>query len=66
MVENLIDAGAFDSTGWLRDALRQSVEPMFEAVAKEQADQSKGFLSLFSLMGETNEDMYDKPPESET
>jgi DNA polymerase III subunit alpha len=63
VVENLIDAGAFDFTGWLRDALRQSVEPMFDAVAKEQADHSKGVMSLFSLLGESNEDLFSKPPE---
>lgn len=63
VVENLIDAGGFDSTGWLRDALRQSVEPMYDAVAKEQADTAKGFLSLFSLMGENNDELFDKPPE---
>jgi DNA polymerase-3 subunit alpha len=63
VVESLIDAGAFDFTGWLRDALRQSVEPMFDAVAKEQADQAKGVMSLFSLLGETNEDLFLTPPE---
>ncbi|MBA3237991.1 MAG: DNA polymerase III subunit alpha [Parachlamydiaceae bacterium] len=64
VVESLIDAGGFDFTGWVRDALRQSVEPMFSAVAKEQADTAKGFLSLFSLIGDTNEDLFSKPPES--
>lgn len=63
VAESLIDAGSFDFTGWLRDALRQSVEPMYEAVAKEQADHAKGFMSLFSLMGETSEDQFSSPPE---
>src|SRR5262249_55897438 len=63
IVESLIDAGAFDFTGWLRDALKQSVEPMFDAVAKEQADQAKGFMSLFSLMGDSSENLFSTPPE---
>lgn len=63
VVESLIDAGGFDFTGWTRDALRQSVEPMFDSVAKEQADRAKGFMSLFELMGESNEDLFASPPE---
>lgn len=63
VVESLIDAGGFDFTEWSRDALRQSVEPMFSAVAKEQADAAKGFLSLFSLIGDCNEELFLKPPE---
>lgn len=63
VVESLIDAGGFDFTGWSRDALRQSVEPMFDCVVKEQADRAKGFMSLFELMGESNDDLFTSPPE---
>lgn len=63
VVESLIDAGGFDFTGWTRDALRQSVEPMFACIAKEQADRAKGFMSLFELMGESNDDLFASPPE---
>ena len=63
VVENLVDAGCFDFTGWSRDALRQSVDPMYDTVAKEQADRAKGFMSLFELMGESNEERFASPPE---
>lgn len=61
-VENLIQAGAFDYTGWSRDALQQSVEPMFDAAAREQKDQKMGMLSLFSLLGEEDEGRFSHPP----
>ena len=63
VIENLVDAGCFDFTGWSRDALRESIDPIFSAVAKEQADASKGFLSLFALIEDTNEGYFSKPPE---
>lgn len=47
VAECLVDAGAFDFTGWSRDALRESIEEMYEAVCREQKDQEAGFLSLF-------------------
>lgn len=61
-VESLVDAGCFDFTGWSRDALRMSVEPMYEGAAKEQKDIASGFLSLFTLLGEDQESRYTKPP----
>lgn len=63
VVENLIDAGCFDFTGWSRDALKASVEPIYDAAAKEQDEKAKGILSLFSLMGDTQEARFAKPPE---
>jgi DNA polymerase-3 subunit alpha len=62
VVENLIDAGAFDFTGWSRDALRESVEPIYEASAKEQADQAKGVLSLFGKMDDFTQGRFLKEP----
>ncbi len=55
-VELLIDAGAFDFTGWSRAALQASVEPMW-GQAQESA---RGVMTLFSLVGEVNQ-----PPQVE-
>lgn len=63
VIENLVDAGCFDFTGWSRDALRQSVEPMFETAAKEQKEAEAGVMSLFSLIDDTPEKHFQKPPE---
>lgn len=61
-VEQLIDAGCFDFTGWSRDALANSVEAMFASVSKEQKEQAKGFLSLFDMIGESEEKRFQNPP----
>jgi len=63
VIENLVDAGSFDFTGWSRDALRESIEPMYEHAAKEQLDKAKGFMSLFSLMGDADEGRFVHPPQ---
>ncbi len=62
MVEYLVDAGAFDWTQWSRGALRMSIDPMYEQAQKEQQEKSAGVLSLFSLMEETEELPFQKPP----
>ncbi|MBA3815096.1 MAG: DNA polymerase III subunit alpha [Parachlamydiaceae bacterium] len=62
VIEDLVDAGCFDFTGWTRDALKQSVDPIYEATAKEKKEASAGILSLFSLMGDTEESRFLKPP----
>jgi len=63
VIESLVDAGSFDFTGWSRDALRQSVEPIFETAVKEQKEEEAGVMSLFPLMGDTSEKYFSKPPE---
>ncbi len=62
VIENLVDAGSFDFTGWSRDALKISVEPMYDTAVKDQKEANAGVMSLFSLMGETSEDRFNKPP----
>ena len=52
VVENLIGAGSFDFTGWSRQQLLESVEPMFEQASREQKEQAKGVLDMFSKMDE--------------
>jgi len=51
-IEILCDAGCFDFTSWSRDALRQSVEAMFDQTSREQKEASLGILNLFSLIEE--------------
>ena len=62
VIEDLVDAGCFDYTGWQRDALRQVLEPMFETAVREQKEAAAGVLSLFSLIGESSEAQFSKPP----
>lgn len=62
VVENLVDAGSFDFTGWSRDGLKSSVDPMFEAALKEKEELNAGVMSLFSLMGDTNEERFNQEP----
>lgn len=62
-VEILVEAGCFDTTGWSRDALRQSIEPMYEAAVREQKEHRAGVMSLFSLIEEEEEGRFDKPPQ---
>ncbi|MDP1608849.1 MAG: DNA polymerase III subunit alpha, partial [Chlamydiales bacterium] len=60
-IEILVDAGAFDFTGWSRDSMRESVEPMFEMASAEQKESSRGVISLFSLI-EEEEKPFSSPP----
>jgi DNA polymerase-3 subunit alpha len=62
-IELLIDAGSFDFTGWSRDALLQSVDPMYDTVSKDQKEAAKGIMSLFSLMGDTSAERFATPPD---
>lgn len=62
VIENLVDAGCFDGTGWSRDALRLSIEPMYDAAAREQKDAAAGHMSLFARLGETEGSRFAKPP----
>ena len=50
-IENLIFSGCFDFTNWSRDAMKQSIEPMFGAAVKKQKEDEIGMMSLFSLLG---------------
>lgn len=61
-IENLVEAGCFDFTNWSRDALLMSVNPIYETVSKEQKEESLGILSLFSLIGDSNEARFNQPP----
>jgi DNA polymerase-3 subunit alpha len=62
MVELLIEAGAFDFTGWSRQEMRESVEPMHAAASQEQKDAARGYISLFSLIENDSAHRFSSPP----
>jgi DNA polymerase-3 subunit alpha len=62
VVENLVDAGCFDFTTWTRDALRMSVDPLYEIASKEQKEAASGILNLFSSLNQEQESQHTKPP----
>ncbi len=61
-IELLIDAGSFDFTSWSRDAMRESVESMYEQASRDQKEASLGVLNLFSLI-EQPEKPFAYPPQ---
>lgn len=62
-IENLVDAGCFDYTGWSRDMLRESIDPMYEVAVKEQKETAAGILTFFSLIGEDESQRFALPPQ---
>jgi len=62
VIESLVDAGAFDFTGWSRDALLESVDPMYDTAVRDQKEAAKGVMSLFSLMGDEYEQKFEREP----
>lgn len=62
VVEHLIEAGCFDFTQWSRQALLESVEPMYLSAMREQKDVARGVLNLFSLIEKSPEDQFLIPP----
>ncbi len=61
VVEHLIYAGGFDFTGWTRQELAESVDPMFDAADQEHEEKKKGVLSLFNLL-EKEDNRFLAPP----
>lgn len=61
-IESLVEAGCFDFTGWTRDALRQSVEPMYDTASKDQKEAAQGMMSLFSALGDESEKRFSTSP----
>jgi len=62
VIESMIYAGCFDFTGWNRDALSLSVEPMYGVSSKEQKETSLGYMSLFDALGDENEKRFAEEP----
>lgn len=61
-IELLIEAGCFDFTSWSRDAMRESVELMYERASRDQKEASLGVLNLFSLIEEPEKPFSNPPP----
>jgi DNA polymerase-3 subunit alpha len=61
-IELLIDAGSFDFTTWSRDAMRESVEAMYDEASRDQKEASLGVLNLFSLIEEPEKPFITPPP----
>lgn len=62
-IENIIDAGGFDFTGWTRDALRLCLDPAYDHAVQEQKEASFGYMSLFSLAENMEENRFINAPE---
>ncbi len=60
-IELLIDAGAFDFTSLSRDAMRGSVEEMYDKASRDQKEASLGVLNLFSLIEEPEKTFLSPP-----
>ncbi|MBI2810198.1 MAG: DNA polymerase III subunit alpha, partial [Candidatus Melainabacteria bacterium] len=63
VIENLIEAGCFDFTGWAREAMLLCVEPMYEEAAREQKEAAKGVMNFFDLLDGEKGARFAKPPE---
>lgn len=61
-IQCLVEAGAFDFTGWSRDALLISVDEMYETASKEQKEKASGVLTFFALMGDKGEQRFGAAP----
>jgi DNA polymerase-3 subunit alpha len=62
VIEHLIEAGCFDSTGWSREAMLLSVDPMYEEALREQKDAAKGVMNLFALIETDQNSRFNTPP----
>lgn len=62
-IETLIRAGCFDFTGWSRQQLLHSFEPMFETALRVQKEKNQGFMDLFSQQSSSIDDeQFNTPP----
>ena len=61
-IEVLIDAGGFDFTKWTRDALKLSVDAMYDEAMRQQKEDAKGVMNLFSLLEESDRSPFLEPP----
>lgn len=63
LIEILIAAGCFDFTGWPRQALLQTLDPIYDSVLQQQKEASKGFIDLFGSQESIKEQRFTHPPE---
>jgi DNA polymerase III subunit alpha len=60
--EYLIEAGCFDFTTWPRQALIESVDPMYGSAMREQKETQRGVINLFSLLEEEGPSLFSEAP----
>jgi DNA polymerase-3 subunit alpha len=63
LIEILIAAGCFDFTSWSRQALLQTLDPIYESVLQEQKEASKGFIDLFGSKETIKNQRFMAPPD---
>jgi DNA polymerase-3 subunit alpha len=61
-IEILIEAGCFDFTSWSRDAMKESLEAMYDQASRDQKEATLGVLNLFSLIDEEEKPFQAPPP----
>ena len=61
-IEVMVDAGCFDTMGWSRDAMRESISPMFEEAMRNHRETSSGIMNLFSLIEDPSSHFETPPP----
>ncbi|MDE3045604.1 MAG: DNA polymerase III subunit alpha [Verrucomicrobiota bacterium] len=61
-IELLVEAGCFDTMGWSRDAMRESLDAMYTEASRDQKEASLGVLNLFSLIDDTEKPFQAPPP----
>lgn len=62
VIEHLVEGGCFDFTGWNRQALLESIEPMYEIASQEQEEKAKGIMSLFRMSEDLSAKRFLNPP----
>lgn len=67
VIESLTWCGAFDTTGWKRSQVYQSLDRALDLASRSQLDRQKGQTSLFDFLeeGEGSEFHYYQPPDVE-
>ncbi|MCB1213207.1 MAG: DNA polymerase III subunit alpha [Chlamydiia bacterium] len=63
IIENIVEGGGFDFTGWSRDQLVASIDEMFDAAARKRDDVKLGANDLFARVGiDLNAKRFEEPP----
>lgn len=66
VVETLVEAGCFDFTKWSRDALRESIDAMYDAASRRQKEAAQGVMSLFAKLETSPDGEFQNPPKVRT
>lgn len=61
-IEVLAKAGCFDFSGWTRDEIVLSIEPMYDLANADQKEKDRGVINFFSLMETSDKEDFSTPP----